>query len=242
MHIHTAENLLDMGFFFSSQNDFDKAESHFLQSLRIAEALYDTSALDLLRFLEAISHFYSEYDQMQLALTCQKRITNILENAPGTNELDLVQGLTSMALQSLLDHQSNNADSLYQRALAILKANFGSNHPELVRVMMDLASLYWEMGNDEKAKLYYNRSISISGKTAVAQSLINYAWVQAELGRIQNAESAYLRALAIQEKAYGKTSAKLIIVLEDIQRFYTETNNLKQAAVYQQRITALEVN
>jgi tetratricopeptide (TPR) repeat protein len=57
--------------------------------------------------------------------------------------------------------QYTQADTLYQRALAIREKAFGANHPDVAASLENLAALCREMGRDKEAEPLEARAAAI---------------------------------------------------------------------------------
>ncbi|MCP4662958.1 MAG: tetratricopeptide repeat protein, partial [bacterium] len=55
----------------------------------------------------------------------------------------------------------DEAEALHRRALAILEASYGAEHPRLVSVLNNLGVTYWHLGRYRDAEPYYRRSLAI---------------------------------------------------------------------------------
>ncbi len=145
----------------------------------------------------------------------------------------------------------DQAESLYQQALAIRRQLWGPKHPDVAESLNDLASLYQSQGNYVQAEPLFQRALAISERVQgpehphVAISLYNLG----DLYRVQDkhaqAEPLLLKGLAICERMVkstppdGNDEAKLYVAvglhlvakLYLAQGKYTEAGSLCQRAL-----------
>ena len=101
----------------------------------------------------------------------------------------------------------DEAEPLYQRALAIREKSLGSDHPDVATSLNNLAVLYSDQGRYDEAEPLYQRALAIREKSLgadhpdVATSLNNLAQLYHDQGKHAEAELLHQRALAIREKA-----------------------------------------
>jgi CHAT domain-containing protein/tetratricopeptide (TPR) repeat protein len=124
---------------------------------------------------------------------------------------------------------------LNKRAIKIKKQTLGPDHPEVGKIMNNLAVLYWEQGRYAEAEPLYGQSLKIKVEAlgldhpAVAKSVKNLAILYQDQGRYEEAEQLYKRALAIKEKALGSEHPDVAISLNDLASLYHEQGRYVEA-------------
>src|SRR5713101_1885368 len=122
--------------------------------------------------------------------------------------------------------QYGEAESLYQRSLAIWEKALGPEHPDVAASLNNLAVLYKNQGRYAEAEPLYQRSLAIWEKTLgsehlkIASSLNNLAVLYKDQGRYAEAEPLYQRSQAIREKALGPEDPALATSLNNVALFY----------------------
>jgi tetratricopeptide (TPR) repeat protein len=105
--------------------------------------------------------------------------------------------------------QYEQAEPLFQRAIAINEKALGPEHPLLAIYLNNLAFLYKTQGKFELAEPLYQRAIAIDEKVlgpehpGLATDLNNLADLYVNQGKFELAEQLYQRAIAIYEKVLG---------------------------------------
>src|SRR5579884_16472 len=124
--------------------------------------------------------------------------------------------------------QLEQAETLYNDAIAIQEEVLEPNHVDLARSLNGLALLYVAQGRDTDAEPLYQRALAIrkasgSSPREVAQSLHNLAGLYFSQGRYSEAEALYKQALDIhlQQPDGGQAEAvNEYISLADTYRFW----------------------
>ncbi len=105
--------------------------------------------------------------------------------------------------------QYPRAEPLIRRALEINHASLGAEHPIVMGLLNNLASLLFATGRLAEAETLLRRALQIDevvlgpGHQAVAVDLNNLAQVLQSTGRLADAEALTRRALAISESVFG---------------------------------------
>jgi len=114
--------------------------------------------------------------------------------------------LSEVALLQQMLHSDAQVEPLYQRALAIREQQLGTEHPDVARLLNDLASFYQDQGKDTLAEPCWQRALSIREQQLgpnhidVAYSLEGLARLYEKQGRLAQAEPFYQRVLHIWEQ------------------------------------------
>jgi tetratricopeptide (TPR) repeat protein len=116
------------------------------------------------------------------------------------------------------------AESMLRRSMVIYEKMLGTEHPGVINVANNLASLYREQERYDEAKSLYERCLAIGERAPepnqreMAAVLNNLALIYRAQGKYDSAESTYKRCLAIYEN---------VLKLEDVE-FSDILNNLAQ--------------
>jgi tetratricopeptide (TPR) repeat protein len=152
----------------------------------------------------------SAYRQRRYA-EAQKEFLTALQEAEkfGTRDPRLARTLNDLAAVYSTQEKYAEAESLYYRALEILKNALGAEHPDLATTLNNVAVLYDAQGRYSEAEALYRRALAIDEKALgpehgdIATDLHNLAALYENQGKYTEAEPLYLRALAIDEKVLG---------------------------------------
>lgn len=148
------------------------------------------------------------------------------------------------------------AESLYQRALAMREQQLGATHPKTATSLNNLAELYKTQGRYEEAEPLLKRALAIREQQLgaihpdTAASLGNLAGLYLDQGRYEEAEPLLKNTLSICEQQLGAmhpdtaTSLHELARLYQTQRKYGEAESLYQRAIfiYEQHLGATHPN
>jgi tetratricopeptide (TPR) repeat protein len=138
------------------------------------------------------------------------------------------------------------AEPLYWRALAILEASYGSDHPSVATCLNNMAVLLWTTNRPSEAEPMWRRALAISEASygpdhpSVATDLNNLAVLLEDTNRPSEAEPMYRRALAIDESSYGPDHSKVAIRLNNLAGLLRATNRLSEAEPMFRRALAID--
>jgi tetratricopeptide (TPR) repeat protein len=124
--------------------------------------------------------------------------------------------------------QYEEAERLFQRALAIRERVLGSEHTDTAASLNNLAELYDDLGKYEEAEPLYQRALAIRERVQgtehpdTAVSLNNLALLYHHQEENEQAEPLYQRALSIHEKAYGPDHPEVATDLNNLAELYRE--------------------
>ena len=143
---------------------------------------------------------------------------------------------------------------IYQRALEIYEQALGMQHPSVAETLNNLAGLYQQMGDYEKAlPLYqkigdyenalplYQRALDIREKVLgpqhldVAETLNNLAGLYESMRDYENALPLYQRALDIREKVLGPQHLDVAETLNNLAGLYESMRDYENALPLYQR-------
>ncbi len=99
---------------------------------------------------------------------------------------------------------------MYEEILRILEAELEPEHPDVAQTLNNLALLYYQIGDYDKALPFYQRSLDIREKVLgpehpdVATTLNDLAGFYKNIGEYEKAFPLYQRAMEIAEKNLGQ--------------------------------------
>ncbi len=124
---------------------------------------------------------------------------------------------------------------MYEEMLQILEAKLGLQHPYVATTLNNLAGLYRQMGEYEKALPLYNRALDIRENLLgpqhpdVATSLDNLAVLYKDMGDYIKAVPLSGRALEIYEKVFGQQHPDVAITLDNLAGIYENIGDYEKA-------------
>ncbi len=140
----------------------------------------------------------------------------------------------------------HNAKAAYERALAIDKAAYGSDHPSVARDVNNLGSVLQALGDLPGAREAYERALAVdeaafgSEHPSVAIRVNNLGSVLKDLGDLVGARAAYERALAIFEKHLGSDHPNVATLVNNLGGVLQGMGDLAGARAAYQRALAID--
>ncbi|WP_239382056.1 MULTISPECIES: FxSxx-COOH system tetratricopeptide repeat protein [unclassified Frankia] len=179
---------------------------------------------------------------------CLPHVTAVLGHTDADATLDGLSWLCDRTATYLREHgQPAAALPLYQRALTIHEAAYGSDHPAVARDLHNQAVALAILGRAGEALPLYQRALTIheaaygSDHPAVARDLVNQAEALRTLGRAGEALPLYQRALTIDEVVYGSDHPDVAATLNNqALALYTLGRAGEALPLYQRALTIHE--
>jgi tetratricopeptide (TPR) repeat protein len=222
-----ARSLVDLARFNIDNGDPAAAEPLLVRALAIDETPADNQTLGQLlsalgRNQEAFAHFQSAAKASDPKIAAESFASLALLDPPHADEyyrsaidnaakdpkhLAILLNDLAMTLQEKHDYQ--NAESLFRRALAIQRKEFGSDSPAAGATLTNLGSLFETVGHHSEAEQMEREAIRIFERklgpwsAELAISCTNLADVLATKGDLSQAAALYRRAISIDETVYG---------------------------------------
>ena len=116
----------------------------------------------------------------------------------------------------------DEAEALYQRALAAIEATLGPDHPDTATVWHNLGGIEHARGRHAAGEPYARRSVQIreaalgAEHPAVAADIAALAALVQEQGRLDEAECLYRRALSVFESTYGTDHYEVAVTCNNL--------------------------
>lgn len=132
------------------------------------------------------------------------------------------------------NHQYAKAKAAYQDILRVTKT-WGTYTPEFSDAMFKLGLIYMNEGNDTRAAYIFERLSEIDAYNRgpnfrdVALELGYLGDIYSRQGRVEEAESAYLRSLKIMTVAMNRRDPQVILALGNVADFYKKNNQPDKA-------------
>jgi tetratricopeptide (TPR) repeat protein len=130
---------------------------------------------------------------------------------------------------------------MYEEMLRIQKAQLEPKQSEVATMLNNLALLYRQMGNYEKALPLYQRALEKYEKVLgpehpdVATTLDNLALLYESMGNYEKALPLYQRAFDIREQFLGSQHPDVAITLNNLAGLYRHMGNYKKALLLYQK-------
>ncbi|HEY9870885.1 MAG TPA: tetratricopeptide repeat protein [Candidatus Obscuribacterales bacterium] len=138
------------------------------------------------------------------------------------------------------------AEQYYVRALEILELHLRCGDPALSEAYSKVAGFYRQYAQDELSATLYRKAIAGKAKQfgedapELVPDLRGLAEACLDMRRYEEALEAYLRELAIKEKALGPSHPELCAVLAEILRAFREASDASRAERYKEQLKLIE--
>jgi len=163
----------------------------------------------------------------------------------GPQDRRLATTLSRVALNHQALGRLAEAESHYQRALAIREAIDGPDHADVASNLNSIAGVYYRQGRFAEAVPLLERAIAIWEKAlgpddlSVATGLHNLGQMHYRQGKYAEAAPLYQRALAIREKVHGLEHPSLMATVNNLATLYYRRGDHAQAESFSKRLLAL---
>ncbi len=168
-----------------------------------------------------------------------------LHQSQPTHVGDVLCDIADIMLNQMYNPKA--AKPYYERGLNIQELYYGSDHPEVVRSLRNLASVYRKLGDYHKTKLIFEKVLSIQEKKYgknhpnVAADMGNLGFAQRLFGNYQVALNLLESALSIQEQHYGSNHLALIPTLGSLAIVHYKIGHYEKAReILERSISILE--
>ena len=158
----------------------------------------------------------------------------IRERELGANDTLVAESLQGIG-DAGIKGQTEVADSVLHRALAIRVAALGAEHPSVISTMASLATLRYSQGRLSEAESIYTRALSLDSKSQRpddprrARMLRGLGVIYWGQGHFDKAKPLFDRALEIQLRMLGPDHYDVGGTLNNLGGFYYETGKYQQA-------------
>lgn len=136
--------------------------------------------------------------------------------------LELLHYICRVSEYLYFNSRYKDAKPLMLRALDFGENALGHDHQGMVAILNNLAALYDEEGEHDKAEPFFRRAIAILEKEKgsehpdVASCLNNLAFLEHNRGNLEEARELFYRSLEIWEKKFGSAHPYVAISLDNI--------------------------
>ena len=133
------------------------------------------------------------------------------------------------------------ATPIAEKALAFSERTLGSDHPETVQAVNNLATLYQAQGRYDRAEPLFRRAVASSERALGSEHPNTLVYINnlAELysinGRHVEAEQLFRRTLATSERVLGKDHPTTITCLDNLAKVYRYQGRYRDAELLQLR-------
>jgi tetratricopeptide (TPR) repeat protein len=137
------------------------------------------------------------------------------------------------------------AETLYERTLAVSEKQLGSEHPDTLSIMHDLAGVYGSQGRYSEAETQYKQVLALQEKQLglehpdTLRTMHNLATIYDLQGRHSEAETQYKHVLALQEKQLGSEHPDTLRTMHNLAVVYDSQGRHSEAEIQYKHVLAL---
>jgi tetratricopeptide (TPR) repeat protein len=231
-----------------------EAEQLLKRALAIREKALGPDHPQTIAKRNELALFYLTTGRDAAAVPLVKQLLASGETALGANQPETVASLTELArcYERLAGHYARQsggkteAETLLVRALAIKEKVRGPEHPDVARLLENLAFVYGGKDRGAEADALLTRALAIREKELGAEDpgitgLLNLLAVQrTKLGRVSEAETLLKRILAIMDKARDADHVVMALFLNNLASLYSSQGRTSEYEAVIKRIDAIE--
>lgn len=201
---------------------------------------------ELLDFLRIVAEDASGHEQMDRAEALLARALRICEKAHGANApcaVSILNWLGAHVWMQTADYEK--AEKALLRSLKIQEFT-GERHPGIGAALNNLAGLYADMGQRERAIPLFERGLRLfteigqADHPAASQIMLNLSELYLEEKEYAKAEPLIQRCLAIRERTYGPESSYVSNLLGHLATLYEKTGRHDAAIPVRQRAIQID--
>jgi len=201
----------NLGFIYSTQEDYKKALEHYFKCLEIKEAIYGANFpnVEVASVCSNIALVYSKHGNYKKALEYNSRGLKMERLLFGDIHEKIAISYNNIAEVYSKQGDDKTALEYHFKALEIRKTIHGYNHPDVAVSLNNIGSIYNDLAEYEKALEYHFKSLEI-GKSIygenhvrVSTSYNNIGLVYFNQGEYENALEYFTKSLEIDKLIYG---------------------------------------
>ncbi len=165
-----------------------------------------------------------------------RRALSITEAVYGTDSPETAAALTMIGTALLAQRDYAGALDTFKRSEQSVERALGPDHPSLADPLANIGSMLVQLKRPAEAVPYLERAIAIATKNApgdsldIVQLLASQCDVLRAAGQLDAAIAAGRRALAMGERAFGKTSSRLFDPLSTLGRALLDAKQPREAS------------
>jgi tetratricopeptide (TPR) repeat protein len=184
-------------------------------------------------FIESVKDAIPHLEEVAQNLTTAVSNEDLLWSFVGLGMFYHVQGLYALA------------EPWYQQCLSSALAHLGDAHPNVARILNNLAILYKAQGHYSEAEPLYEQALALSQRLLgnddldVAASLNNLAGLYKAQGRYSEAEPLYKQALTLRKRLLGDDHPDFAASLDNLAGLYQAQGRYSEAEPLHEQALAL---
>jgi eukaryotic-like serine/threonine-protein kinase len=187
------------------QGRLDEAEEHYLAALEVRRRALPPDHPHFARSYNALGALMLERNRLDEAVEYFQAAVEHGERTLGRDHPDVAKALVNLGWTRRRQDRIPEAREHLERALRIEEAALGPEHPDLKTTARNLAYVYGIVGDLEAAEAVWRRVVTIQRNSDAvdvrfARDLAQLAYLRLEAGRLDEAETLFREAAAVQAR------------------------------------------
>jgi tetratricopeptide (TPR) repeat protein len=207
-HPDLAMALNNLAYAHRTAGDDAAAKPLLERAIASMEAQLGPEHPELARALANLGKIHRDAGELAAGREYLERALRIQEKVLGPGSVDVGWTLAQLADLAESEGDLDEAHSLYRRAFGILESSLVPGHPWIVIGLTNLGRVLDRSGRTAEAEPYLQRAVSIMASAdddpasglREAQLLLDLGSVQSRMGRADDAERAFHRALELRRR------------------------------------------
>jgi CHAT domain-containing protein/tetratricopeptide (TPR) repeat protein len=224
--------------------DYATAEQFYIRLLETLKQTYGESHPNSVKIANALGEMYWLSDQYSKALPVLEQVAEF-QRKYVEDSLERVPTLDK--LTEIYQHKADYPTAIHycNQALALRRAVYKDDHPNVAKSLNDLATLYELQGHYADAEPLFREALRINRATLdqehkyVLNVMNNLAKLCASRGNYMEAQQLYQQVLVIRQRRFGETAPELVNNLNNLAAVYIELNNFDEAETLLRRSLAI---
>ncbi len=235
-HPDLAVAMYGLGITSGNMGNYGEALDWYEQTVALQEAALGPDDHYLAMTLGGYGFTLLDVGRLADAHAALERSLAIFERKFGASHPDLRAPLTGLAKVAIAEGRYADADALMARTRQIVDSQLPADHPDVLRTIVSSGELYAAAGDWETARAYFAQGLEGLERIGLdhpyaAPALSGMAATQTAAGEYGEAETNYLRAIAIHERdGHGDHKPALAAVLDGYAHLLRLTGRTAEAA------------
>ncbi len=241
MHPEYGKSLNNLAIVYDVMGDYTTAEPLYLESLELRAQTEGKESTAYAKVLSNLSGLYIQTGNYEKAEITGRQATDIRERLLGKEHEDYAASLFNLATIYYATNNFLRALDYYQEAKAIFENQDALDFYTYVNILDNIGAIYQQLGDLPLAEDYYEQAadlrLEVLGEENIpyALSLNHLAMIYSNTERLDAAEDALLRSLAILEQI-NQQGEDYTYSLQDMSKVYFKKGKISEALALQEQV------
>jgi serine/threonine-protein kinase len=243
-HPDVAASLVALGDLRVDQAQLEDAERLVRQGVAIASQSLPPTDPAVIHSLAELGRVLEERGSYKDAIPVMEdviRRNTTVRAAPA----DLAANMSTLADIHFYAGHYDLSDSLNRQVLAIYQQVYGSRHPQVAEILVNLGATQQERGNYKDAERFDRQALAMTrsffgdSNPATALDLTMLGRALEFEARLDEADTVLRQALAIRERVFGRVHPSVASTLNELGNIAYRRNHFDEAIAYHSRILSI---